>query len=153
MQPRAPFLLVAVHAAATWFMTGLVWFVQMVHYPLFSMVDGAGFAAYEQAHTVRTTWVVAPVMLIELATALLLFRYRMPRGELMLGAGLLAVVWGSTFLLQVPRHEILSMGFDDVAHGGLVATNWIRTVAWSARGVVAMRMLNANFRSSPRGAG
>ncbi len=60
-----------VHIAATLFMTGLIWFVQIVHYPLFSSVGADGFVAYEAAHTARTTWVVGPPMLLEAGTAAL----------------------------------------------------------------------------------
>lgn len=35
-----PGALLLVHAAATWAMVGLVWFVQVVHYPLFAQVGG-----------------------------------------------------------------------------------------------------------------
>ena len=33
-------------AAATWFMAGLHWFVQVVHYPLFADVGTERFIAY-----------------------------------------------------------------------------------------------------------
>ena len=61
--------LLIVHAAATWFMTGLIWFVQIVHYPLFAKVGALAFKEYEHDHQRKTTWVVAPVMLIEAAAA------------------------------------------------------------------------------------
>ena len=50
-------------------MVGLIWFVQVVHYPLFAKVGSAGFTEYEQLHQQRTTLVVAPLMLTEAATA------------------------------------------------------------------------------------
>jgi sterol desaturase/sphingolipid hydroxylase (fatty acid hydroxylase superfamily) len=63
--------------AATWFMVGLIWFVQVVHYPLFAAVPaGEPFAAYHRQHVRRTTWVVAPVMLVELVTAVALLLAR-----------------------------------------------------------------------------
>ncbi len=122
-------------------MTGIIWFVQVVHYPLFSSVGGSAFAAYQAGHTRLTTWVVAPLMLLELATALLLFRVRPPGATdaaLWLGLVLLAVVWASTFFLQVPRHELLATGFDAAAHRALVLTNWLRTGAWSARAALVL---------------
>jgi hypothetical protein len=56
-----------------------------------------------------------------------------PAWLLLTGLALLAVVWASTWLVQVPCHTRLAGGFDAAAHGRLVATNWIRTVGWSAR--------------------
>jgi hypothetical protein len=43
--------------------------------------------------------------------------------------------------LQAPRHVALRRGFDPSVHARLVATNWIRTAAWSARSVLALAML------------
>ena len=55
-----------------------------------------------------------------------------------LGVGLLVVIWLSTFLLQVPRHRTLESGFDISVHRRLVGTNWIRTFAWSLRGLLVL---------------
>jgi hypothetical protein len=129
------------HLGATLAMVGLIWFVQIVHYPLFARVGGDVFAAYEADHARLTSWVVIPFMLIEAGAALFLL-WQPPAGVpmvlLWVGAGLLALVWLSTFLLQVPAHDRLHRGFDADVHRWLVMTNWIRTVAWSARGVIAL---------------
>jgi hypothetical protein len=93
--------LLAAHAFATLFMTGLIWFVQVVHYPLFDQVGKAEFAGYERQHTRRTGWVVGGPMLLEMALALLLAWS--PGGlAAWCGLGLLGVVWLSTALGQVP---------------------------------------------------
>jgi hypothetical protein len=54
------------------------------------------------------------------------------------GLGLLTIVWLSTLLLQIPQHRKLARGFDSDAHRRLVTTNWYRTLAWSARSVIAL---------------
>ena len=124
-------------------MFGLIWFVQVVHYPLFLRVPAAQFVAYEAAHADRTTWVVAPLMLIELGSglALLVPHWRPPEIGLMdawIGAALVGVVWLSTALLQVPLHNRLHRGYSAVATRRLVATNWIRTGAWTARAALVL---------------
>jgi hypothetical protein len=133
-----------VHAAATWFMCGVIWFVQVVHYPLFTHVGAATSAAYARANQRRTTAVVLPAMLVELACAGWL-AWSPPAGtppwQPQLGLALLGVIWTSTLLLQVPAHARLSAGPDEAAVGRLVRTNWIRTAAWSTRGVLALGML------------
>lgn len=137
---RAVFL---VHAGATWYMTGLIWFVQVVHYPLLRNVGGSVFVTYEKRHTTLTTWAVGPPMLIEAAAAVLLFWIR-PSGiftwQVWAGAGLLTIIWLSTALLQVPCHNLLSRGFDVAVHDRLVTTNWIRTIGWSSRGLLVLCM-------------
>ncbi len=117
-------------------MTGVIWFVQIVHYPLFGGVGETNFAPYEARHTWLTGLVVAPPMLLELATGVALL-WRRPEGmswqEVIFGLVLLGVIWASTYLLQIPRHRVLGEGFDTVAHRELVLTNWLRTAAWSLR--------------------
>lgn len=134
------------HAASTVFLAGLIWFVQVVHYPLFARVDAAAFPDYARAHASLTTRLVAPAMLVELATAILLAA-RPPAGSPSwapgAGLALLAVIWLSTAFLQVPRHRELAAGFDGSAARRLVSTNWIRTAAWSARAALALLLLGA----------
>jgi hypothetical protein len=131
------------HAAATWFMVGLIWMVQLVHYPLFGQVGEDKFAAYARQHTRAISWLVGPPMLIELACALLLVLWPPLGGAWAAwgGLGLLALIWLSTALFQVPAHTRLQQGFDPLLHRGLVQSNWLRTVGWSLRGLLAMWML------------
>lgn len=136
--------LLSVHAAATWVMVGVIWFVQLVHYPLLDRAGAAGFAAFQRVNTRRTAWVVVPPMVVEVLTAIALVAVPpagVSRAAAGLGLALLAAIWLSTFLLQVPRHERLARGYHPGAHRGLVATNWLRTAAWSARGILVLWML------------
>jgi hypothetical protein len=88
-------------------------------------------------------------MLVEAGTALGLFWFP-PLGvstwQLAIGLALLAVIWLSTALVQVPCHKRLSQGFDAATHRRLVGTNWIRTVAWSLRGLLVLWMALVSFR-------
>jgi hypothetical protein len=122
-------------------MVGLIWFVQLVHYPLFGSVGAERFAAYAGAHQRRTGWVVGPPMLVEAATGAWLLiapPAGVGRGPLALGAAAIAVVWLSTALLQVPRHTVLGRGYDARAHETLVTGNWLRTAGWSGRGALVL---------------
>ena len=129
---------------STCYMTGLIWFVQVVHYPLMNVTGTAEFTSYEARHTTLTTWVVGPPMLLEISTAFLLLTYR-PTGISSVyawgGLLLIGVIWISTATLQVPCHQILSNGFNETIHGRLVATNWIRTIAWSLRAALVIAMV------------
>ena len=131
------------HLAATLYMTGLIWFVQLVHYPLFSKVGPEGFAAYERLHQRWTAWAVMPVMLIEAITAWILIYARpaaIPDWSAWTGLGLLVVVWAVTLLCSVPQHKVLVKGFDERAHNLLVSTNWIRTMGWTLRSALLIWM-------------
>ena len=136
-----PDTILLVHAAATWFMVGLIWFVQIVHYPLFAGVGEQGWSAYGRRHQMLTTTVVGPVMLVELVSAAWLLV--LEPGPLEIAGGvLLALVWASTFFVQVPLHRRLERGHDRRVIATLVTTNWARTILWSARGVVALILLS-----------
>ncbi len=132
-------LVFVVHLVATLAMVGVIWVVQLVHYPLFAGVGADGWPAYEASHQQRITWLVGPLMLVELATAVLLVLDRpaaMPLAAAVAGAALVGAVWASTAFVQVRLHSALGGAFDAVAHARLVGTNWIRTTLWTARAVL-----------------
>lgn len=134
-------VILAGQVVSTLFMAGLIWFVQIVHYPLFGEVGPAQFPRYERLHQKWTTWVVAPVMLVELITAVLLPVFSPADVHPAWGWGgllLVGVNWMSTWCLQVPAHRSLSQAFSRYQLQRLVATNWIRTCAWSLRGVLVV---------------
>lgn len=136
-------LLLLAQMISTLCMTGLIWFVQVVHYPLLQRVGVPGFHEYQDGHQKRTTMVVALPMIVELsATAMI--AVQPPAGVspalAWLGAGLLAVIWTSTVLWQIPLHAALEQGYDASVVRQLVATNWVRTAAWTVRAVVVVLM-------------
>lgn len=132
-------LIVLVNAAATLFMTGVIWLVQIVHYPLMANVGASGYREYQNLHEQWITWVVGPPMLVELITAVLLLTHgssHFSAWKIWAGLALVAVAWLSTAFLQVPCHGLLEDGFDAIAHRRLVSTNWIRTIAWTLRSLL-----------------
>ena len=134
----------AAHLAVTSVMLGVIWFVQHVHYPLKNYVRVPDFVEYEHKHIDRTGHVVGPPMLAEAGLATLLIMDPSIHGQPGLawaGMGLLLGIWVSTAALQVPQHARLSQGFDGRAHRRLVNTNWLRTVLWSGRAVVAVALV------------
>jgi hypothetical protein len=130
--------LLAAHAAATWALVGLIWTVQLVHYPLFAQVGADTFRGYHARHTRQITWIVAPLMAVELGTAALLFLRGAREWWLLASCAPLAFNWLATWRVQIPLHERLSGGFDAESHRRLVASNWWRTAAWSIRGACVL---------------
>lgn len=128
---------------STFAMTGLIWLIQIVHYPLFEQVGEEQFAEYERAHSQRITPIVLPLMLAELVTSAWLVMRPLPEIQtrglqpwLIGGLILVGLVWASTVLLQVPMHAILEKGFDRNAWRSLVHGNWIRTILWTVRSMI-----------------
>ena len=138
------------HVCVTWALVGLIWTIHVVHYPLFAAVK-TGFRAYHEAHMQRITLVVGPLMLAEAAGALYLWLHP-PAGtdqrHWLAALVLLGVVWLETAIFAVPAHGRLETGgFSEGTHGALMAGNLVRTLAWTARGVlvawIVVRYLSA----------
>ncbi len=123
---------------STFAMTGLIWLIQRVSYPLMGHVPADVFPAYEAFHCQRITAVVLPLMMIELVTSIWLAWKPIPGFEAILrtAAVLAVLLWVSTFVLQVPLHQKLEQAFDTTAWQRLVGSNWIRTALWTARSLL-----------------
>lgn len=122
-------------------MTGVIWLTQVLVYPQFFAVPDAQWNTYHRRHTVRISIVVIPLMLTEAATGLWAAFTSWPWTTLrMVALVCLAAVWLSTFALQVPLHERLSKGPGTAEKKRLLATNWIRTVAWTVKAAVTLAM-------------
>ena len=138
-------LLILSQWLTTGFMTGLIWFVQIVHYPIYVHVGSEKMREYQEFHIRRTTLVVFPAMVLELlGGSLLLVREWQDTAQqpALWGFILLGVIWLSTLLLQIPNHGKIgtarsvteeSKSSELIAIRALVKSNWIRTYAWSGR--------------------
>ena len=125
-------------------MTGVIWFVQHVHYPLLAQVQIGQAVAVAEEHQRRTGHIVALPMAVEGLTTLALLAQQ-PVGVTWflpwIGAVLLAVALGCTVLLSVPLHSQMAKNPDALVGAKLVSTNWPRTIAWSLRAVVCVVMV------------
>ena len=133
-------MLLALHAAVTWTLVGLIWTIQVVHYPLFDAVEREGFRTFHERHARRITMLVGVLMPAEAVLAVWL-AWTEPSALTWIGVVLIALIWLATAFLAVPRHAELAEGYDRTAHHRLVATNWVRTALWTARGVIALVLL------------
>lgn len=133
-------------------MCGLIWFVQIVHYPLFASevfarTDTADASRYADENQRRTAPVVIPPMLVEAATAAIIAVSPPPaigRPAALAGVAMVAALWLSTVLVQMPLHARLKQeGHTPATVTALVNSNWLRTILWSARALLALWMLHA----------
>ena len=143
--------LLLIHASVTWYMVGLIWLIQVVHYPLMQMVGRAEFVPYSLRHQQAITPVVGIPMLIEVATAvyLLVQDPQLRRSYWFLASCvLLVVIWVSTAFWQVPLHRDLLDGHAAERVKSLVLSNWVRTIAWSARGLIVGALVLCRLKPS-----
>ena len=122
-------------------MTTILWFVQLVHYPLFLAVPKQALIHYSEKHQVRISTLVMPGMLIEISSLIWLGK---EFNDLLIWKGLIIctlIVWGSTFFVQVPLHKQLTISpnYDDVLK--LIKTNWLRTIFWTVKCILAFYLL------------
>lgn len=106
----------------------LIWIIQILHYPAFRFVRNEEFTAFSRFHGHRISQIVIPLMFLELALALYY-----PRPVIIL---LVTGVWLSTFFLQVPCHNKLTLGHDPRIVDRLISTNWIRTILWTVKLII-----------------
>ena len=124
-----------VQVFTTFVMTGIVWFLQLVHYPLFRKVARSRFVPFERMQLLLTSFVVAPPVLLETA-AVLYSLWRKPPwmdpDAVLLGAVLLGIIWVTILFVHGPQHRALQQRFDPKAYRILLYTNWIPSYAWSS---------------------
>lgn len=110
----------------------LIWMVQRIVYPGFAAVVPESFVSWHSRYTRAITWIVGPLMLAQVALLGWLLFDR-PTVRLGLAAVAVGAAWMSTIALSVPAHDALQAGGRDAdVIRRLVATNWIRTIAWTS---------------------
>ena len=118
---------------SAFFLTGVIWTIQIVHYPSFHYIDKLSFVNFHQFHERRISIIVMPLMILELISSVALFFNDMSNHTFLLNLIVVGLIWCSTFFIQVPIHNILSQKKDNTMIEKLVNTNWIRTFLWSMR--------------------
>jgi hypothetical protein len=129
------------HVTAALF--GLIWTIQLVHYPSFIFIDSEKYQSFQKFHMQRITWIVAPLMILEGVLSIILLWYftpnevtafkslfSMPYGLSFL---LVLILWLSTLCIQTPLHMKLEHGYDRGIVRKLVRSNWLRTIAWTLK--------------------
>jgi hypothetical protein len=147
---KSVLLVVLAQTAASWYGAGFIWTMQILNYPLLRHIAEPGFAAYETAHNQRFAAVVAPGVLVVLITTVLLFVMRpspLPIAAPICATVLFVVIIASTVLWQAPAHGRLATGLDTSVHAMLVRTNWLRTIAWTALGLLDTWMVYVLFEA------
>lgn len=137
--------------ASSFFMAGLAWFVQVVHYPIFPLVDRARFPEFHDLHSRATSFVVVIPMTVELLSSIVL-AIDPPEGTgaLALAGAILAVaIWALTGAVLAPMHgRIGREGPTEANLRRLVLLSWPRTALWSLHAIVVLAILERVVASS-----
>jgi hypothetical protein len=116
--------------------------VQLVHYPMFHGLSKKNFSNHIQFHKKRISVIVVPVMIAELLTSAALAGWSAEFKLIHIaGLALVTAIWLVTFFLQVPIHNKLPDGFDQILVQKLVLSNWYRTVFWTLKSILGIYLL------------
>ena len=133
------------NVVSTLMMTGIMWFVHLIHYPVLSYVNQTELAQYEQQHVKHTMKWAVLILVIEVVSATLLFWFRPANISIFpvaIGFALLIPIWVTTWSSCVPAHCKLENGFNSQVLQKLMKANFLRTLCWTFRTVIVIWMLS-----------
>lgn len=113
-------------------MTGVIWFAQVIQYPLLRLVDKSRYKEYYEIHLNRIVWMVLPVIVLQLATAAYLFvdeRFPMWFSGMLVAYSLFN--FGFTAFISVSIYREMAFSYSDELIDRLLTQNWARTIVWT----------------------
>ena len=114
-------------------MVGVIWVIQLLHYPAFEQINSADFVHFHRRHSRNISFIVMPVMLAEVVSGGLLILSISNRTLFVANFFGILLLWICTFFFSVPLHNRLSQGSHVPTIQRLVLTNWPRTIIWTVR--------------------
>ena len=128
-------ILSEVHFLSTSLMVGIIWVIQLLHYPTFHFIKESDYVEFQHFHMQRISFIVVPVMIIELLSGFMLVYYFWSN-LFILCLIILLFIWLITFVFFTKLHQSLLDGYDKKIVDKLVKINWSRTVLWSLRLII-----------------
>ena len=134
MLPNNFVLVLIAHLIFSSIMTGVIWVIQIVHYPSFHFIEKELYTAFQKFHMNKISIIVIPVMLAELITGImLLFDKSSKSFFLITSLIILILIWAITGVFFSKVHSKLIFGYQELVVNQLVVMNWIRTLLWTLR--------------------
>lgn len=127
-------MLEIINLVNTFFLIGLIWLVQLVHYPSFRFFEADNFLSFHHFHTESIKYIVAPTMLTELILGAFLVYQNHFTADFIVPFLAVLGIWVSTAFVQIPLHAKLADRLDENDIEKLISSNWIRTVLWTLKG-------------------
>ena len=137
------YYLFVIHLVSTSFMVGVIWIVQLVHYPTFLFIDEQKSNDFQKFHMSRISYIVMPAMTTELFSGIYIYKYSnmaIDSNLFLLSLTILIINWIITALVFVKMHNKLLINYKIEIISLLVKWNWLRTLLWSVRLILLLRM-------------
>ena len=123
-----------IHLIATSVMVGVIWVIQLVHYPSFHFIELKQYTTFQRFHMSKISYVVIPAMLTELFTLILIIISMDQIDTLVLASAILLIfIWLITAVFFSGVHQKLTLGYNKTIVDKLVKLNWGRTLLWTLR--------------------
>ena len=127
-------LLIDIHFLATSVMVGVIWVIQLLHYPSFHFIQKSDYSKFQQFHMSRISFIVVPAMIIEFITGIMMLQFGFNSNFLFISSLIiLLTIWGITFIFFTKMHQVLISGYNEIIVNRLISINWSRTLLWSLR--------------------
>ena len=134
------------HLIATSVMVGVIWVIQLVHYPSFHFVELKQYTTFQRFHMARISYVVIPAMLTELFTLILIVISMDQIDTLIVASAILLIfIWLMTAVFFSGVHQKLTLGYDQTVVDKLVKLNWGRTLLWTLRLLLSLSICYENI--------
>ena len=137
-------ILLLIHLISTSLMVGIIWVIQVVHYPSFHYIGNSRYISFQKFHMERISYIVIPVMLVESISGFFLI-YDELNPILLISMVLLLSIWMLTAFFFSSLHQKLVSGYEEETVRKLVKINWIRTALWTLRLVLLIIYFTENF--------
>ena len=135
-----------IHLISTAIIVGIIWVIQVVHYPSFYFIERDEYVSFQKFHMDKISYIVVPVMLIESISGFILI-YNELNTVLLISMILLFFIWVLTGIFFVPIHQKLTSGYQEELVEKLVKINWFRTIFWTLRLLLVKAYLISFYNS------
>jgi len=112
-------------------MVGVSLITQFVTYPSFKLIKSSSFSEFHKIYTNKMLFIVAPLMILELISSLLLVIFDVSDNNIEIGLLIiLMLIWFLTFFIIVPIHNKLTINYNKDLNQKLIKYNGLRTILW-----------------------
>ena len=123
-----------IHTISTSIMVGVIWVMQIVHYPIFRFVKKEEYNDFQNFHMKRISYIVVPSMIVELLSGIIVLYLNINISfQFQASMALLIIIWMLTGFVFSNIHNNLLNGFNIKTGYSLILWNWVRTTLWSIR--------------------
>jgi len=113
-------------------MIGISILVQFIIYPSFKNPDFKNFNSFHLSYSNKMFYIVAPIMLTELFSSVILI-YKTPSKTYLISLIFLLLIWLLTFLFIIPIHNFLSTNHSIKKVERMIRLNGLRTFFWLSK--------------------